>query len=349
MRTLILLMSVIATISLFGIHIYNVGEAPWNFEIYNAGDKTYALILDRGRSSLVILDLNTGGKKVIELPSFPTDIYVEDNEALITCIEKGALVKVNLSDFEIDESKLLGAQIFRFLRTWPVENGYAVLSYDGKVLVITKNLEVSKIFYTSSHSLDAALWRNFLVSLKSENYDPIWHKLTEEKAVVFSDLSTGKTFREYAGKIPAYILTLEKELLVISYWDGQITAFDENMDTKRTMFNARVNSPVIVGNTVYLLSFDTSELLAVDPETLKVVRRLKLKGRGPVKLKVFDDWLVVLNVLDDSVDVVDLTSFKNLFHFHTGRYPMDVEKISENKLAVLCEEAGQLWLHEIEK
>jgi|GEM_PF-2164403 len=319
---------------------------PWQLAIVEKDGEKRIVAIDRIKSQLMIIDMATMRSSAIPLPKYPTDMVVKDSEVYVTCVEAGKVILLDPFSATVVREATIGRHVFKFLKLGNRESLW-VLDMEGAVLELDTDLNVVKIYNLPHFSLDAAFWDDRLVSLYSENYETIWGRFLEDgkEGVHIQNLITGKTVKFYGGKIPTWIHTTDNLLYVLSYWDGYLTAISRDLQVVGELeLKSKVNSPIWTDTRCYLLSFDDSTLVAVDLKSLRIVKKAKLQGKGPIRMKRIGRYFYVLNVLDNSVDVVDAGTLTVVNHLEVGRYPADVIQVDEMRIAVACEESKEILL-----
>jgi len=339
----LLIFSLIGAIQTEGIPLNGY---PWQLAIAEKDGMKRVVAIDRTESQVMIIDTATMKVSTIPLPEYPTDILVKNSEAYVTCVEAGKVTLLDPFSATVVREVTVGRHVFKFLK-FGSEESLWVLDMEGAVLELDKDLNVVKIYNLPHFSLDTVLWNDYLVSLYSENYETIWGTFLEdgEEGVQVQNLTTGQTTKFYGGKIPTWIHAAANLLYVLSYWDGHLTAISRELQVVGELeLKSKVNSPIWSDARCYLLSFDNSTLVAVDLESLRVVKEAKLQGKGPLRMRLIGRYFYILNVLDNSVDVVDAESLTVVGHFEVGRYPVDVIQVDEKRIAVACEESKEILL-----
>ncbi|HCZ06603.1 MAG: hypothetical protein PWP37_1251 [Thermotogota bacterium] len=319
---------------------------PWRLDVIEKDGVSYLAVIDRIDSQFILVNTSTFEQNAIPLPLYPSDLLVKDGVVYVTTVEEGKIVEVDPFAATVTREVATGKHVFRFL-DGAGTGGFRVLSMDGTLLDFDADLNITGVYNLPRFSLDVAFWGDYLISLNSENYETIWGKFFEggETGVYIQNLSTGETYEFYGGKIPSWIHVNDDRLYSLSYWDGYLVAFTEDLQIAGEIeTGAKVNSPLWMEDYCYLLDFDDSELVKIDLRNFEVENRVKLSGRGPVVLEKIGRYFFVLNVLDDSVDVVSADSMTVEAHVAVGKYPIDIVKIDEHRAAVACEESGEIFL-----
>ena len=94
------------------------------------------------------------------------------------------------------------------------------------------------------------------------------------------------------------------------------------------------------GKMAYVSSWDENgKIVLINTENQTVVSTLAV-GKGPEKLLISDDKLLVCNGggfdKDSSISIIDITAWKTDTTLFLGDAPMDIVQTSDNKIWVLC-------------